>query len=243
MTLLLLLNQPAAPGGSATGTAFASFVEAGMIQPDWQIDDYLVATVQTHDSTGQAAAADAVPSYVIRNAATGATVDSGNFAAVAGVDGFYVLRRQLTAAAGFAAMTTYTLRVEALMSTVPAADSGVFRVGAWTEIRGTKNTFDALSGADGDTLKTLSDQVDAISAGAGSGTGTYTDTVTDGANPLDGVIVELSTDNAKANVVYQTRTNASGVFLFHPDPGTYYVWFELAGHNFDAENGAEVVVV
>jgi len=67
--------------------------------------------------------------------------------------------------------------------------------------------------------------------------------VTEGTNPLDGVIVELSTDNAKANVAYQTRTNASGVFLFHPDPGTYYVWFELAGHNFDAENGAEVVVV
>lgn len=169
MTLLLLFNQPAAGGGgSATGTAFRSFVEAGMLQPDWKIDDYLVATVQTHDSTGQAAAADAVPSYVIRNAETGATIDSGNFAAVAGVDGFYVLRRQLTALAGFAAMTTYTLRVEALMSTVPAADSGVFRVGAWTEIRGSKNTLDsvitAIQGADGDTLETLSDQLDALPA-------------------------------------------------------------------------------
>lgn len=241
MTLLLLFNQPAA-GGSSTGTAFRSFVEAGMIQPDWQIDDYLVATVQTHDSTGQAAAADAVPSYVIRNAATGATVDSGNLAAVAGVDGFYILRRQLTAAAGFASMTTYTLRVEALMATVPAADSGVFRVGAWTEIRGTKNTLDALSGADGDTLKDLSDEIAAIGSGSGSGTGTYTDTVTDGTNPLDGVRVQLSTDSAKANPVYQAYTDALGVFLMYPDPGTYYVWFEKAGYDFSAVNGTEVTV-
>jgi len=149
-----------------------------------------------------------------------------------------------------------------------------------------KNTLDsvvtALQGADGDTLKTLSDQIDgvgagaglsaqevrdalklaptagaaadgsiddlladmpaAISAGMGSGTGTYTDTVTDGTNPLDGVRVQLSTDSAKANPVYQAYTDALGVFLMYPDPGTYYVWFEKAGYDFSAVNGTEVTV-
>jgi len=66
--------------------------------------------------------------------------------------------------------------------------------------------------------------------------------VTDGTNPLDGVRVQLSTDSVKANPVYQAYTNALGVFLFHPDPGAYYVWFEKAGYDFSAVNGTGVTV-
>ena len=93
-----------------------------------------------------------------------------------------------------------------------------------------------------DTGTTLPAAIAAISAGTGSGTGTYTDTVTDGTNPLDGVRVQLSTDSVKANPVYQAYTNALGVFLFHPDPGAYYVWFEKAGYDFSAVNGTGVTV-
>jgi len=126
MTLLLLFNQPAS---GATSTAFRSFVEMAMVKGDWPLDDYLAFAVQTHDDTGAAAAADAVPSYVIRDAETGASVATGNMSAVAGVDGMYTARLQLTTAAGFATDTSYTLRVAAIMATIPAACVEVFRVG------------------------------------------------------------------------------------------------------------------
>ena len=76
--------------------------------------------------------------------------------------------------------------------------------------------------------------------GSGAGTGTYSDTVTDGADPLDNVLVQLSTDAAGTNMAYRTYTAANGSFTLHPDPGTYYVWFELAGYSFT--QGAQVVV-
>lgn len=76
--------------------------------------------------------------------------------------------------------------------------------------------------------------------GAGTGTGTYSDTVTDGADPLDNVLVQLSTDAAGTNMVYRVYTAANGTFTMRPDPGTYYVWFELAGYSFT--QGAQVVV-
>ncbi len=100
-----------------------------MVKGDWPLDDYLSFAVQTHDDTGAAAAADAVPSYVIRNAETGASVATGNMAAVAGVDGMYTARLQLTTLAGFAVDTSYALRVAATVDSVTAACVEVFRVG------------------------------------------------------------------------------------------------------------------
>lgn len=86
-------------------------------------------------------------------------------------------------------------------------------------------------------------QLAAIAAtGSGTGAGTYSDTVADGqSTPLDGVLVQLSTDAAGLYRVYQTRTSAAGVFTLHPDPGTYYLWLELAGYQFT--QGAAVTVV
>jgi hypothetical protein len=84
-------------------------------------------------------------------------------------------------------------------------------------------------------------QLAAIAAsGSGSGTGSYTDTITDGANTLDGVRVQLSTDSAGSNRVYETFTDALGVFTLNPDPGTYYRWLDLAGYTFT--QGVEVEV-
>lgn len=76
--------------------------------------------------------------------------------------------------------------------------------------------------------------------GSGAGTGTYSDTVTDGADPLDNVLVQLSTDAAGTNMAYRTYSAADGSFTLRPDPGTYYVWLELAGYSFT--QGAQVVV-
>jgi hypothetical protein len=81
---------------------------------------------------------------------------------------------------------------------------------------------------------------DIATYGGGSGTGTYTDTITDGTNPLDGVRVQLSTDSAGLNRAYEAHTNASGVFTMSPDPGTYYRWLDLSGVEFT--QGVQVVV-
>lgn len=91
----------------------------------------------------------------------------------------------------------------------------------------------AKTGADGDTLKTLSDQIDAIDGSyAGSGTGYYTDTIDDGTNPLDGVRVQLYTAPNRVGPAYEAYTNALGVFEMWPDPGVYYRWLDLAGFSF-----------
>lgn len=68
--------------------------------------------------------------------------------------------------------------------------------------------------------------------GAGSGSGTYTDTITDGTNPLDGARVILFSDAAMTDARYQAYTNASGVFTMYPDSGTYYRKIEKAGYTF-----------
>lgn len=78
---------------------------------------------------------------------------------------------------------------------------------------------------------------------AGAGTGTYTDTILDPSNnPLDGARVQLSTDAAGAHRVYEAFTNALGVFVMNPDPGTYYRWIDLAGYTDRLTQGAQVTV-
>lgn len=77
--------------------------------------------------------------------------------------------------------------------------------------------------------------------GGGSGTGVYTDTVTDGVDPLDGVRVQLSTDVAGGHRVYEAFTDALGVFTMNPDPGTYYVWLDYSGFVFT--QGVQVVIL
>lgn len=96
-------------------------------------------------------------------------------------------------------------------------------------------TLPALQGADGDTLETLSDQIDGISAcGAGSGAVSYPITVNnESSNPIDGVEVWITTDSAGTNVVAGTlSTDASGIVTFMLDAGSYYVWRQKSGYNF-----------
>jgi len=91
----------------------------------------------------------------------------------------------------------------------------------------------ARVGADGDTLETLSDQVDAITV-QGSGAISYTVTIQDGdSNALDGAEVWVTSDEGGSNIVAGTlTTDANGQATFMLDAGTYYLWQQLSGYNF-----------
>jgi hypothetical protein len=74
----------------------------------------------------------------------------------------------------------------------------------------------------------------------GSGTTPLVVTATDGATPLDGVEVDVTTTSAHANPVATGVSDAFGKVTFHLDPGTYYVWVQHARYN--ATNPTTVVV-
>jgi len=74
----------------------------------------------------------------------------------------------------------------------------------------------------------------------GSGAVSWTHYVDDGANPLDGVLVEVSTDTSKANLVASGYTDALGDVTFLLDAGTYYFWKQRTNYTF---TNPETVVV
>jgi hypothetical protein len=84
------------------------------------------------------------------------------------------------------------------------------------------------TGADGDTLKTLSDQIDGIVGGTGTGARTVAVTVNDGAAVLENAIVRF-TEGANT---YAGPTNVSGQISFSLDDATYAVAVSKVGYNF-----------
>jgi len=94
----------------------------------WELDDYLTFAAQTHDSTGAAADADAVPSYAIYENETAGALVTGNMAKLGAVTGFYTEQVQLTAAAGFELGKCYAIRVSATVGGVAAAKADMFQV-------------------------------------------------------------------------------------------------------------------
>ena len=85
----------------------------------------------------------------------------------------------------------------------------------------------------------VSNQVDAnaLTGGGtpiGSGAISHTVTVNVGGNPADGVEVWVSTDSSGNNVVAGTLvTDAFGNATFMLDAGSYYLWAQRAGTNFN----------
>lgn len=258
MTLLLLFNTPAATS-SASGTAFQSFVEAGMFLGNWDIDDYLTFTACTHDDTGAAADADAVPGYAIYEDETATAIVSGNMTRLGAVTGFYTERVQLTAAAGFEAGKMYAIRVEAVMGGVMAAAAHSFAVKVasanvtyWAGVAaGAAPATVADLPAAAPSAATVADAVwDEVISGhltsgttgarlntaasaSGSGSTAYSNTVTDSASaPLDGVEVWITSDSGGAATVASTTTDTLGAFTVWLDPGTYYLWLAKGGYNF-----------
>lgn len=98
-------------------------------------------------------------------------------------------------------------------------------------------TENNIRGADGDDLKDLSDQIDAI-PGATAGALEVTYTVDDGVSPLDGVEGWITTDVGGSTVVWAGASDALGILRdgngVKPwlDAGTYYVWLQKSGYTF-----------
>jgi hypothetical protein len=67
-----------------------------------------------------------------------------------------------------------------------------------------------------------------------SGSETYTDTVLDeNSDPIEGAKVIAYSDSDRTTVADMTLTDVNGVFVFHLDPGTYYMRAKKAEYRFD----------
>jgi hypothetical protein len=99
----------------------------------------------------------------------------------------------------------------------------------------------AIRGADNDTLKTLSDQIDVVGSGTGTGARTVVVTVNDGATALQNAAVRL-TEGANS---FKGLTNVSGVVTFNVDDATYTVGITKGGYSYAGTtlvvDGAEAV--
>jgi hypothetical protein len=90
----------------------------------------------------------------------------------------------------------------------------------------------AHTGADSDTLETLSDQMDAVGGGAGAITFVYTLTATGTGLPIADADVWVTSDLAGLNILGSGRTTQNGKVTFYLDAGTVYVWRQKSGWNF-----------
>lgn len=94
----------------------------------------------------------------------------------------------------------------------------------------------ALQGADGDTLETLSDQIDTIGATSLPHEWPYTVTDADSGDPISDVTVTLTSDSAGTVLLRSAITDSTGIATFYfksADVGTtVYVWRQKAGVNF-----------
>ena len=99
----------------------------------------------------------------------------------------------------------------------------------------------ARTGADSDTLETLSDQMDALGGGAGAISFTYTLTDSITGNPVGDADIWASTDLAGTNVVASGRTDQFGKVTFQLDAGNIYIWAQKSGLNPDDFPDLEVV--
>lgn len=131
-----------------------------------------------------------------------------------GTDGVQIAADAITSAA-FDESTAFPLK---------AADTG--------------STYIARTGADSDTLETLSDQLDTLttySAGAGSITFTYTLTDSSDSTPIPDATVEVFSDSTLSTLVAMGTTDSSGEVVFYLDAGTYYLQARKAGYSFSTD--------
>lgn len=101
-----------------------------------------------------------------------------------------------------------------------------------------------IRGADSDTLKTLSDQLDAIGTIGGTGANTVTLTMLESdSDPVADADVWITNDAAGNNVVAGTsQTDSNGQVSFLLDNGnTYYLWAQKDG--WDGHMGTAFVAV
>jgi hypothetical protein len=70
-------------------------------------------------------------------------------------------------------------------------------------------------------------------SGAGAIAWTYTVNDTSNGNPISGVRVWITTDQAGTNVIASGETNQFGIATFYLDAGPVYVWCTKAGYEFN----------
>ena len=109
--------------------------------------------------------------------------------------------------------------VDAPNSTAVAAiQSGLATAAALATVDG---TVDSIIEDTGTTIPAL---IGSLHISQGAETCNYTVYDTDGATPLSGVKVEVTTNEDGSGHVTTGYTNAFGIVTFKLDPGTYYLW-------------------
>jgi len=129
----------------------------------------------------------------------------------------------------------------------------------WTDqtLEAIKAAVDALEAGTAPTVEEIDTQLSSThGSGAwggalGSGAVSYQwpeaddPIVDDDGNPLDGVAVWITSDEAGATMVAGPQyTTASGYVTndWLLDAGTYYAWVQLAGYNASGDNPTEITV-
>jgi hypothetical protein len=84
-----------------------------------------------------------------------------------------------------------------------------------------------------DSLVAGSDYLQVDVSGAGAIAFTYTLTSAIDSSPIPAAEVWVTTDQGGSNVVASGTTDGDGQVVFYLDGGTYYLWRQKAGWNFD----------
>lgn len=141
--------------------------------------------------------------------------------------------RKGTYSAAFTDVAAGTYELISFVSTTPVArwyvaltlTTATFQA---TDTVTVESAISAMRGADNDTLKSLSDQIDGLSAATGLGARTITITVNDGTTVLQNARVRLT----EGVNTYTGITNASGVVVFNVDDATYTVGITKSGYTY-----------
>ena len=238
----------------ATGQIYNGSTFGAPSSASWT--DYDIAMTEAATATGiyratMPAVAAGVYGWVVRKQAGGSpvvsdvTVGAGSFA----WDGTAEIVPADTAAL-LAAMNADPPAVDVTKwktATAPAMTGDAYaRLGApagasvSADIAALKAETAAILEDTGTTLPAAIALIGSVPSGSGTGTGYYSDTIDDGASPLDGVRVQLYTAQDRVGLAYEAFTDALGVFEMWPDPGTYYRWLDLAGYSFTQDVEVEV---
>ncbi len=139
------------------------------------------------------------------------------------------------------ATTTVSTNAQTLIGAVTseqivALDGGSATLGGMLN----KMASDSADGSDYDAgtdsqteIRDRGDAAWATGVTVGTGSVEWVITVDDGSDPLEGVAVWITTDEAGNNVVAGTlNTDTNGQVTFMLDAGTYYSWQQLGGTNF-----------
>ncbi len=132
------------------------------------LEENMIFTIQTVDGNGEPVDADSLPTWSVYEDETGTSISSGSMTLfdAANTDGFYSETLNLTTANGYERFKTYTIRVEATISTVVipmifsfmavgAADTFAATSGALTTLTNAQTYMGVASGTDDDLITAL----------------------------------------------------------------------------------------